>query len=306
MTKPKPIPSRAAAVAAFWCVHLRTAQHWLASPGRAPGKGVPPTPPLAALDEPAAMLAWVRGLPSASRSKLTRSFRARCDLFRIAIERGQPVPLPSGATSDAAGTSAAPLRGAESAIDPDWTAFQLDQTARQQQQPNGPASNGVDIGSLKLRCAYADYKIGLAQQRGDHPSVREWTETLRYLSGVIHDEELRAQRLGREIGDIIPRADYERQLRAIAYWLVRSVDDAKAALAPRLAAASATGPLFRQEVDAILEPVLLTTRVLEPLRRAADLPAGTGAALPPWALAAMRAAMRAVLDAPEETKAENK
>jgi hypothetical protein len=40
--------------------------------------------------------------------------------------------------------------------------------------------------------------------------------------------ELRAQRLGREIGDIIPRADYERQLRALAYWLVRCVDDAKA------------------------------------------------------------------------------
>ena len=214
-------------------------------------------------------------------------------------------PGPTGAPrAGAAGPAATPPapagagRPGDQAVDPDWTAFQRDVAARQQQQPGGPANNGVDIGSLKLRCAYADFKIGLAQQRGDHPSVREWTETLRYLSGVIHDEELRAQRLGREIGDIIPRADYERQLKALAYWLVRQVDDAKATLSPRLAAASATGPLYRQEVDAILEPVLLTTRVLEPLRRSTDLPAGTGAALPPWALAAMRSALAAALENP--------
>lgn len=304
MTKPKSIPSRAAAVAAFWCVHLRTAQHWLASPGRAAGQGAPPTPPLAALDEPAAMLEWVRGLPSASQSKLTRSFRARCDLFRLAMERGQPVPLPAGASAAAPGAapraSAATAPPGSAAIDPDWTAFHDAHQARTAAAPPGAAvpALGVDISSLKLRCAYADYKIGLAQQRGDHPSVREWTETLRYLSGVIHDEELRAQKLGRELGDMIPRPDYERQLKALAWWLVRLVDDAKATLSPRLAAASANGPLFRQEVDAILEPVLLTTRVLEPLRRATDLPAGTGAALPPWALNALRTALAAAIEEP--------
>lgn len=247
------------------------------------------------------MLEWMRSLPSASQAKLTRSFRARCDLFRLAIERGQPLPIPtdSGVRAPAASAPQTPNpAGSAGAVDPDWLAFQREHTDRQQQQPGGQGALGVDLASLKLRCAYADYKIGLAQQRGDHPSVREWTETLRYLSGVVHDEELRAQKLGREIGDIIPRADYERQLMALVYWLVRCVDDAKAALAPRLAAASATGPLYRQEVDAILEPVLLTTRVLEPLRRATELPAGTGAALPPWALTAMRTALAAALEDP--------
>lgn len=266
--------------AAFWRVDLRTIQRWVARK--------PPLP----VDDPAAMLAWVASQSSVIQAKLSLAFRRRIDELRIEASRA-PAAAPS--------SDSAAARPAASAIpafqDPDRAAF-LSARAEADSAPAARAHDAAYLSSLKLERDFAIFKLQRANTTNNLPVIKDTTEAITRLSGVIHDEELRAQKLGREIGDIIPRPDYERQLRALAYWLVRSVDDIKAALAPRLAAASATGPLYRQEVDAILEPVLLTTRVLEPLRRAVDLPAGTGAALPPWALAAMRAALAAALEDP--------
>jgi hypothetical protein len=265
----------------FWRVSVRTMQKWRCVPAPAGA------PPAHAIEDPAAMLAWAGGLPAASYSKLTRTFRRRLDELRVAAATGRPPP-----------TGSRPAPGAPD--DPDRAAFLAARAAAATPSAAGaPAPNTTYLRDLIQERDFAIFKLQRANTTNNLPVIKDTTEAITRLSGVIHDEELRAQRLGREIGDIIPRADYERQLRALAYWLVRCVDDAKAALAPRLAAASATGPLFRQEVDALLEPVLLTTRVLEPLRRSTDLPAGTGAALPPWALAAMRAALAAALESPE-------
>jgi len=267
--------------AAFWRVDLRTIQRWVAR-----------TPPLP-VDDPAAMLAWVASQPSVIQAKLSPSFRRRIDELRLDAARISPrTPKAAPQTAGAPAPLAAP-------DDPDRAAFLAARAAAATPSAAGtPAPNTTYLRDLIQERDFAIFKLQRANTTNNLPVIKDTTEAITRLSGVIHDEELRAQRLGREIGDIIPRADYERQLRAIAYWLVRCVDDAKAALAPRLASASATGPLFRQEVDALLEPVLLTTRVLEPLRRAADLPAGTGAALPPWALTAMRAALAAALEDP--------
>jgi hypothetical protein len=265
--------------AAFWRVDLRTIQRWVAR-----------TPPLP-VDDPAAMLAWVASQPSVIQAKLSSSFRRRIDELRLDASR-----IRSGAPAAATQPPGAPAPFA-APDDPDRASF-LAARAEADASSATRAHDAAYLSALKLERDFAIFKLQRANTTNNLPVIKDTTEAITRLSGVIHDEELRAQKLGREIGDIIPRADYERQLRAIAYWLVRSVDEAKATLAPRLAAASATGPLFRQEVDALLEPVLLTTRVLEPLRRAADLPAGTGAALPPWALAAMRTALAAALEDP--------
>jgi hypothetical protein len=304
VAKPKPILSRAASVAAFWRVHLRTAQRWLAEPGRAAS---PPTPPLAAIDDPAAMLAWFAALPSASQAKSTPTFRARIDAFRIALDRGQPLPRVDGAPStpthpSGAFPSSTPA-ATPSSPDTDYATFLHDRAAATA-APGSTARTTGPLEKLKLQRDYALHQIELGNRRRDPALVKDATDTLKRLHDAIYDEETLNARLGRDLGDIIPRADYERQLKALAFWLVRTVDDAKATLAPRLAAASATGPLFRQEVDAILEPVLLTTRVLDPLRRSADLPPGTGAALPPWALNALRTALASCLEDanPEQAK----
>jgi len=267
--------------AAFWRVDLRTVQRWLSR-----------TPPLP-VDDPAAMIAWVAAQPSVTQAKLSPAFRRRIAELRLEAARSPSNAAVVGA-APASGAIKSPLVMPE---DPDRAAF----LAARQKADSSQTAQSNDTGylaALKFERDFAIFKLQRANATNDLPVIKDVTEAITRLSGVIHDEELRAQRLGREIGDIIPRADYERQLKAIAYWLVRTVDDAKAALAPRLAAASATGPLFRQEVDAILEPVLLTTRVLDPLRRSADLPPGTGAALPTWALAALRAALAAAIEAP--------
>jgi len=277
----EPANSLNAQRAAFWRVDLRTIQRWVAR-----------TPPLP-VDDPAAMLAWVASQPSVIQAKLSHSFRRRIDELRLEAARA-----PASAATNDVGSSSAPPTGAPH--DPDRAAFLAARAAAATPTAAGvPAPNTTYLRDLIQERDFAIFKLQRANTTNNLPVIKDVTEAITRLSGVIHDEELRAQRLGREIGDIIPRADYERQLRALAYWLVRTVDDAKAALAPRLAAASATGPLFRQEVDAILEPVLLTTRVLEPLRRSSDLAAGTGAALPTWALAAMRAALAAALEDPD-------
>lgn len=268
--------------AAFWRVDLRTIQRWVARK--------PPLP----VDDPAAMLAWVASQSSVIQAKLSLAFRRRIDELRIEASRAPAV----AATDSAEASAARPAAGVIPAFqDPDRAAF-LSARAEADSAPAARAHDAAYLSSLKLERDFAIFKLQRANTTNNLPVIKDTTEAITRLSGVIHDEELRAQKLGREIGDIIPRPDYERQLRALAYWLVRSVDDIKAALAPRLAAASATGPLYRQEVDAILEPVLLTTRVLEPLCRSTDLPAGTGAALPPWALAAMRTALAAALEDP--------
>ena len=269
--------------AAFWRVDLRTIQRWVAR-----------TPPLP-VDDPAAMLAWVASQSSATQSKLSAAFRRRIDELRLEAARGSAAPVPAGSSTPP--EQAAPL----SQTDPDRAAF----LAARATSPtsSGTGNTSTAAGTTFLRDLiqerdFAIFKLQRANSTNNLPVIKDTTEAITRLSGVIHDEELRAQKLGREIGDIIPRADYERQLRALAWWLVRCVDDTKAALAPRLAAASSTGPLYRQEVEAILEPVLLTTRVLEPLRRSVDLAPGTGAALPPWALAALRTSLAAALEDP--------
>lgn len=282
--------------AAFWRVDLRTIQRWVAR-----------TPALP-VDDPAAMLAWVASQSSATQSKLSPAFRRRIDELRLDAARS---PSPSSATSSALSSSAAhPLNSPASSApppldhaDPDRAAFLAARASAASPSASSSASP-TPAGTTFLRDLiqerdFAIFKLQRANSTNNLPVIKDTTEAITRLSGVIHDEELRAQKLGREIGDIIPRADYERQLRALAWWLVRCVDDTKAALAPRLAAASASGPLYRQEVDAILEPVLLTTRVLEPLRRSTDLPPGTGAALPPWALNALRTALGAALEFPD-------
>lgn len=247
--------------------------------------------PPAPVDSVDAMIAWFVALPSARQTKLSPGLRRRITALRM--ERDRAATSASHSPSSPSSAPTAPGTPSAPPADPYWSAFQRERTSR---GTTAPASAEDSLTRTRLLRDYAQFKLEAAQSANDLAAASDAAALFKLNSDIIHDEELRAQKLGREIGDIIPRADYERQLRALAYWLVRTVDAAKATLAPRLAAASATGPLFRQEVDAILEPVLLTTRVLDPLRRSADLPPGTGAALPPWALNALRTALASCLE----------
>jgi hypothetical protein len=244
--------------AEFWRASVRTVQKWKAARPAVP------------IDDVDGMLRWYAALPSASQAKLTPAFRRRIDEIRAGRER---------------------TSGNLFIADQDYADFHRDHGTA---TAAGGGQEVAALAALKLQRDFAVFKIQRAQARGSIAEVKDATEQLRYISGVIHDEELRAQKLGREIGDILPRAEAERVFRALPYWLLRGVDDLLAELTKRLAAASSSGPLFPEEVRAIIEPVLLSTRVLLPFVRASQVNAGN--TLPVWAVTQMRESMAATLE----------
>lgn len=211
-------------------------------------------------------------------------------------------PAPTLAAPNSATPNPQPPAPAGGAIpdltDPDYADF----IAAHPRNPDQAAATDPFLAELHRQRAFALYKLDRARLRGAAGSVKDAIEEARHLSSVIHDEELRADKLNRELGESLPRPAAERLLRALAYWLARSTDEIESAIVPRLAAATATGvPLYREEIRALVEPALLTSLILAPLHRASRL--NIPATLPPWALAALRDGLTATLAAPAEVHA---
>lgn len=139
----------------------------------------------------------------------------------------------------------------------------------------GPADEAGLIGQLKRQMAFALYKLNNAQRRGDTAGVDEATKQLRSISGVIHDEEMRALKLGREIGDTIPRTEVERFAHALAAASMRAIDHAMPTLAREL-----IGKNHAKDVRAVLEPALLSARFFRPFVEATKVV--NGQSLPRW------------------------
>lgn len=147
---------------------------------------------------------------------------------------------------------------------------------------------------MKRQRDFALFKVDLAQQRNDFASVQDATKQLTHFSAVIHDEEVRANRLGREAGELIQRADVVKVARAIPFWMLRAVDELLGELCPRIASASSRGALAPDTVRALIEPELLAARVLEPFARAAQV--NTASKLPDWFVDAMRGGLADALE----------
>jgi hypothetical protein len=150
-----------------------------------------------------------------------------------------------------------PTLAAPSPLDPDYAAFLCSHPA-----PPPDASNVIP--SLRHRRAFADYKLGLAQSRGDLSGVKDATDALKLISSVLYDEETLSSRLGREAGEMLPRPAAEALIAALAYWSLRAVDGHLDHLSRRLINLS-----FPEEARAVLEPELLSSRFLVPFARSA-------------------------------------
>lgn len=269
--------------AAFWRVSLRTMQAM--KKRRLP------------VGDVAAMVRWFATLTAASQTKLTPSFRRRVTEVRLELDRSTSA---SGRASSprapgtALGGPPAPHGTGHSShsdlpTDPDLAAFEADYASR-----TGQSTERDALAALKKETAFLLYKKDQCRARGDEAGVDDAINRLAKNESLVHDAALRAQKLGLELGDVLPAAEVDRIFRALAYWLLRATDELLADLCPRLAAASASGPLFREEVRAHLEPALLAARLLAPLVRAAQLDAGT--ALPRRCIAALRESLAATLD----------
>lgn len=221
----------------------------------------PPVP----VDDTDAMIRWYAALPSATQSKLTRALVTRIMELRLERER---------------------ITGAPIIMDADYADFERDHATA--------TPDNDRIAKLKRLADYAVFKIERATKARDLSALSDAQNLLARISSTLHDEELRAQKLGRALGNLLPQESAESLARALAYWLLRSIDAVLADVCPRIATASASGQLFREEVRALIEPTLLAHRLLEPLARASKHPAAL--ALPVWWIDALRSGLAATLE----------
>lgn len=213
----------------------------------------------------AGMVAWFDGKSDQAKQNFNAQFKERIEQVR------QTLPAAVKA-SDA------------QQADDDFAEFERINPA----QPAG-AGDSAALYQLKRFRDFALFKVALAQKRNDAAGVKDYTKQAMNFSSVIHDEEIRAHRLGRELGEIIQRSEVEGYLSSLTYWQMRCVDDYIGQVVPKLITASAGKSLDRDAITDIIEPPLLDARIVKPIERATATTAGT--ALPKWFLECIKTAM---------------
>lgn len=223
-------------------------------------KGVP-------VDDVEKMVDWFAGLPAAKQAKLTPAFRRR--IAEIQIEHD----------AEAARLAAAELREFEAGYTP------------------GTEQEKSALADLKRQFAFFLFKQQKCAARGDKAGTAEAMTQVKELSSVIHDMELRAQKLGRDLGDLVPRSDLETVARHIGYHLLRCADAVIGEITAKLTLGDlGAARLGAEEIHARIEPVLLNAYILQPIERASH--GDNPAAPPPWLVAALRAGVAEVLELP--------
>lgn len=241
--------------AEFWRVSVRVMQLWLR-------RDLP-------VDSVEKMISWYAGLSSSRQSRLSASFRARVTELR----------LRAAANAGKKNSSSA---------DPEWADFERHYSA------NSPGDQ-TELAELKKLAAFYRHKMLLCSQRSDHAGASAAQNLHKDIASVIHDMELRAQKLGRDLGDLVPRSLMETTARHIGYHLLRCADSCLSELVRVLTVTDpAAAPLLPEEIRARVEPVLLNSHVLQPIRAAAR--AANPAAPPPWLVASLEAGLAEVLE----------
>ena len=255
--------SKNSELARFWGVTARTISRWLTQ-----------SPPIPA-DDANSMIKWYFSLSQERQSKFTQKFRDR--IFELTKQSGQ-VPVQNGGGDS------------RQAVNEDYRDFLA---------TYDPKTGGKDaLAVLEKNRAYWAFKLDRAQQQNDRVSIDFATKQHLRFESAIHDAQLRAKRLGLDQGELLARSEAERVFCAVAYWQMRCTDEALHDLGAQIAAASAAGPLPAEELERIIEPVLLTAKVLVPLTRAIQV--NSSMKLPEWAVASMKKVIGEMLENGEE------
>jgi hypothetical protein len=165
-----------------------------------------------------------------------------------------------------------------SSVDPDWEEFQK---AAIEQTDDDPKKAMAMIAKAR---SFAAFKFEKASAVNDQDGIKFYADLLAKLEGTLHDAQLRAKKLGIDQGELVPRSEVERILRAWAFWSMRSVDADLADLCPKL-----TGLAQVNDARAVLEPALLSARFLKPFVRASRI--SSPAAVPGWMVAIVQDAV---------------
>lgn len=175
----------------------------------------------------------------------------------------------------------------ESSGDADYKAFEAGYSAEGNDQ--------TVLADLKKQLAFWMFKHRATSEGGDSAGASEAMRQIKELASVVHDSELRAQKLGRDMGDLVPREQLETPARFIGYHLVRCADAALKQIAKAITERDPALPVITaKEIEAIGEPILLTALVFQPMVRAME--SDNGAAPPDWLLAALKEGMAEVVE----------
>jgi hypothetical protein len=232
------------------------------------------------VDSDRKMIDWYAQLPAKSQSKLTTRFRRR--ITEVRLNTTNPVENPPTPSSGSAAS--------QDQQDPDFAEFERQYSA-------GARADKTALADLKKQFQFFLYKQRVTTERNDQAAASECTRMLTQLGGLIHDMELRDQKLGRDLGDLVPRSTLENVARHIPYHLLRCVDTLIAEITAALTRRDPTGaPLTPGEIEAELEPILLDRAILQPIRRAAH---GSNPAAPPdWLVRSLETGLSDILENP--------
>jgi hypothetical protein len=242
-------------LARLWNVSDRTIKTYRA-------KGAP-------LHDDAAMLEWAAGIHDLPKGMQTRIIELR----RKAGSAKKP-----------------PAPGAATPADPYWVEFERSQREDANGGEGSHRSDSAHLAELKRLRDFALFKMKRAQASGDELAVAEASQQIKLIAPIVHDEELRALKLNRELGETVPVVEQDRTARALVYWQMRGADEFLAAAAKRVAdGVSGGGTVTAEDVRKILEPLVIRKRVEEPWIRAAQSPSGVH--LSPRIVESMRKAL---------------
>lgn len=162
--------------------------------------------------------------------------------------------------------------------DPDWKDFEKALKTQ-------TAATVVDNILEKFRGFYA-FKLERATKAGKRREgdARFLTEQLIRLDRAIRENKLLSDKLGIEQGTTVQRADVQRWLRALGFWLMRGVDITLAEVVPKMTGLSPT--ITHEIARKCIEPSLIGNRITAPFVLATKISGGSQ--LPEWMVATIR------------------
>lgn len=254
--------------AAYWGCKLRTMQIMRK-------RGLP-------VDSDAGMVEWYCRLSQRSQGLLAIPFKGRLDAVRAKLEGRELTADPAAAV---AGKPFAPV------LQPDADLTEFDKTYK---APAGSTDDHDNLASIRRERAYYLFRMQRARARRDLAAEADAAKQFRNFSDVLHDCELRALKTGRDLGESYSAEDVKRLGRAIGFWLMQSADTVITQVAKELTEAAAAGPLDREAVRRVVEPLILRERVVAPMVRASKMEAGVS--LPKAFVEAVKAGLEAVVE----------
>lgn len=175
---------------------------------------------------------------------------------------------------------------------------------QQRQKPNNhlpdqaPMPNNYDeadgdtgeVRSLEERREEIDRKLDLATRQNNEVAIKLWMELLIKVDESLRRDQAHQKKLGLDQGELMPRPEVERLLRAVAYAGNACIEGALQQICEQVVAFD-----YPEEAYHYLKPLLLGGRLFAGFSKVARTPGGPN--IPIWATEAIKAEASNYLEA---------